>query len=136
MRRYLPIFSDLIDRLSICQLKQIYIPENADSYKQEIEDILHDIDLIIKEKNIQSTAKLLRYSQIIMLANRVIWENEHLARKGGCLQDKFLKFTHSINGIRNNAKNLISQLIDERVDLKVDCLAAELPKEFGNWDII
>jgi len=135
MRKYLPIFSDLVDKLSICQLKQIYIPENADSYKQEIEDILHDIDLIIEEKDIQFTAKLLYYSQIIMLANKTIWESESKARAGGSEQDKLLKFTHSINGVRNTAKNLISQLLDERMDLKVDCLATDLPEEFGNWGI-
>jgi len=134
-RRYLPTFADLVDRLSICQLKEIYIPENKEAYRQEMDEINHDINLIIKEKSIELSAELIHAAQIVQLANRVIWENESKARQGGTEQDKLLKFTHSINGIRNNAKNSISVLIGERVDLKVDCMAAELPKEMGNWDI-
>ena len=135
MRKYLPTFAELIDRLSICQLKEIYLSEAKDEYRAEISDIKHDIDLIIKEKNIQLTGELINAIQVVQLANRVIWENESKARLGGSEQDKLLKFTHSINGVRNNAKNIISKEIGERVDLKIDCLAADLSKEFGNWNI-
>ena len=72
---------------------------------------------------------------VIMLTNRYIWENESKARSGGSEQDKLLKLTHSINGVRNNAKNSISNELGDRVDLKVDSLAADLVKEFGNWNI-
>ena len=65
------------------------------------------------------------------IANETIWANESKARLGGDEQDKLLKFTHSVNGIRNDAKNVISQIIGERTDLKLDCLAAELCKERG-----
>ena len=37
--------------------------------------------------------------------------------------------------MRNNAKNLLSRELGERVDLKVDCLAAELKSEFENWEV-
>jgi len=134
-RKYLPSFSDLIDRLCISQMKEIFIPEHAEEYRKEALDISNDIDILIKEKNIKLNAKITWAILVIQLANRVIWENESKARAGDMDQDKLLKFTHSINGIRNTAKNIISQELGERVDLKIDCLAAELPKEFGNWDI-
>jgi len=135
MRKYLPTFAELIDRLSICQLKEVYLSDAKDEYRAEIKDIKHDIDLIIQEKNIVLTGELVNAIQVVQLANRVIWENESKARLGGSEQDKLLKFTHSINGVRNNAKNIISKEIGERVDLKIDCLAADLSKEFGNWNI-
>ena len=72
---------------------------------------------------------------IVMLSNRYIWENESNARDGGDQDLNLLKLTHSINGVRNRAKNLISQQLGERVDLKTDCLAAELNSEFENWNI-
>jgi hypothetical protein len=139
-RKYLPTFAELIDRLSICTLKKIYISDNADEYQKEIDNIKHDIDQFINEKEsvyrIQKiNADAIEAMMIIMLSNRVIWENESKARKGGDDQDKLLKFTHSINGIRNNAKNIVSNTMGERKDLKIDCLAANLPTEFGNWDI-
>lgn len=142
-RKYLPTFADLIDRLSIVQLKAIFIPENKDVYEKEIELIMHDIDLILNKQEESITgsnkstvsAKMIRAVMIVMLTNRYIWENESKARLGGTEQDKLLKLTHSINGVRNTAKNVISKELGERVDLKIDCLAEELVKEFGNWQL-
>lgn len=134
-RYYVPTISELIDRLSICTLKKIWIPENADEYQKEIDLIKLDINSIMeKTDEIQAfNANMIEASMIIMLSNRVIWENESKARQGGNEQDKLLKFTHSINGVRNTAKNIISNGFGERTDLKIDCLAADVPKEFGNW---
>ena len=134
-RKYLPTFAELIDRLAIIQLKYIFIPESSDAYKQEMNDIIHDLDLIIKEKDVKITGDMIINIMRVMLTNRYIWENESKARLGGNEQDKLLKLTHSINGIRNASKNVISNEIGERVDLKVDCLASELIKEFGNWQL-
>jgi hypothetical protein len=134
MRKYLPTFAELIDRLSIVQLKAIFIPENKDAYEKEIELIMHDLDEILGEDE-KISAKMIRAIMIVMLTNRFIWENESKARLGGAEQDKLLKLTHSINGVRNTAKNIVSQEMGERVDLKIDCLAADLTKEFGNWNI-
>jgi len=153
MRKYLPTFADLIDRLSIVILKSIFIPENKEAYEKEQELIMHDIDEILSEKHIEYisssigahavkstnqspiTARVIRAILIIMLTNRYIWENESKARLGGSEQDKLLKLTHSVNGIRNTAKNVLSQEMGERVDLKIDALAAELIAEFGNWNV-
>lgn len=147
MRKYLPTFAELIDRLSIVILKSIFIPENKDAYEKEQELIMHDIDEILLERklayqdrgstdtSLDINAKTIRAILIVMLTNRYIWENESKARLGGSEQDKLLKLTHSINGIRNTAKNIIAQEMGERVDLKIDALAAELVDEFGNWNL-
>jgi len=132
-RKYLPTLGELIDRMAIVQLKAIFIPENRGAYDREIEDICHDIDLCLAD--VPLTAKELRAVIVNAFCNREIWLNESKARAGGPEQDRNLKFTHSINGIRNQSKNLISQAAGERVDLRTDCLAADLPKEYGNWDI-
>lgn len=127
-RKYLPTLADLIDRLSIVLLKMVFIPEHHDEYLREAADIEHDIGLL------NQNAHLIRAVLVVMLANREIWLNESKARAGSSEQNQLLRFTHSINGIRNQAKNVMAQTTGERKDLKVDCLAADLPKEFGNWD--
>jgi len=38
-RKYLPTLSELIDRLSIAQLKEVFIPEHKGEYSNEIQDI-------------------------------------------------------------------------------------------------
>ena len=133
-RKYLPTLADLIDRLTIVQLKEIFIPEHSAEYAKERGLIEHDIDLILEDGR-SVGAKEIRAIMMVMLANRVIWENESKARAGGDEQDKLLKFTHSINGVRNRFKNDIAELEGGRKDYKLDCLAAELDTEFGNWRV-
>ena len=135
-RKYLPTLSELIDRLSIVQLKAIFISEHRDAYDTEIGLIEHDIDLLLGERpDYRICANDIRAMLAIMLTNRFIWENESKARAGGAEQDHLLKLTHSVNGQRNTAKNILSRSFGERLDMKIDALAAELPAELGHWDI-
>lgn len=133
-RKYLPGLADLIDRMFIVQLKEIFIPEHRDEYRAERALIEHDIGLILKNLAPLSP-KEIHAIGVIMLANRFIWENESRARAGGSEQDKLLKATHSINGVRNRAKNVLAAFEEGRLDYKLDCLAAELDDQFGNWNI-
>ena len=68
-RKYLPTLSELIDRLSIVQLKEVFIPENKKEYAQEIKDIMHDIDLEGLD------AELIRAVIVLAQMNLHIWHN-------------------------------------------------------------
>ena len=126
-RKYFPTISQLIDRLCIVTLKSIKISENKKEYEEEAKEIMHDLDLLLGE----SGGQFIRAIQVNAIANETIWANESKARLGGTEQDTLLKFTHSVNGVRNNAKNVISNILGERKDLKLDCLAANLCRERG-----
>ena len=129
-RKYLPTFSELIDRLSIVQLKEVFIPDHKDEYAKEISDILHDIDLTIKEKGVTLNSDTIRAIVVLSQMNLHIWHNESNYRKG--IKDgNNLELTHGLNGIRNTSKNIIQELVGGRKDYKNDCLAAE----FKDWEI-
>ena len=128
-RKYLPTIEDLIDRLSIFQLKEVKIPEHKEKYAQDIQDILNDIDIILDESPGEVNAKLLRAVIVLAQMNTHIWYNESKVRKGD--GDGDLHLTHGLNGIRNTAANIIADVNEERKDYKVDCLAAE----FKDWEI-
>ena len=117
--------------------KSIFIAENRKAYREEMALIEHDIDLELSEIDSIDKIKALdiRAIMAIMLSNRFIWENESRAREGSDDQDKLLKLTHSVNGSRNTAKNVLSKRLGQRVDLKIDCLAANLPPQYGNWKL-
>ncbi len=136
-RKYLPTLSELIDRLSIAQLKEVFIAEHKDEYGDEIKDILHDIDLFLieqaelngDEKSIIN-AKTIRAIVVLSQMNLHIWHNESNYRKG--IKDgNNLELTHGLNGIRNVAKNKIQERVGGRKDYKIDCLAAD----FKDWEI-
>jgi hypothetical protein len=129
-RRYLPTFSELIDRLSIVQLKEVFITDHKDEYAKEIADIVHDIQAHIEENNVVVDADVIRAIVVLSQMNLHIWHNETNYRKG--LKDgNNLELTHGLNGIRNTAKNKIQEVVGGRKDYKVDCLAAD----FKDWEI-
>jgi len=132
-RKWLPTFAELIDRLSIHQLKEIFISEHRDKYSKEMEDICNDLQVIISEKDIKITGELIRSIVILSQINTHIWYNETKARQGIDQDLSLLKLTHGINGLRSEIQNYILELIGEveRKDWKTDCLAAE----FKNWRI-
>ena len=130
-RKYLHTLGDLIDRLSIVQLKEVFIPEYKKEYAQEIADIVHDIQLIMDENpDAALTAETIRAIIVLAQMNLHIWHNESNYRRG--IKDgNNLELTHGLNGIRNTAKNQIQEVMGGRKDYKIDCLAAE----FKDWEI-
>tara|TARA_A100001515_G_scaffold99805_1_gene80671 strand:- start:159 stop:566 length:408 start_codon:yes stop_codon:yes gene_type:complete len=129
LRKYLPTLSELIDRLSIAQLKEVFIPEHKQEYAQEIKDICHDINLLLPDSD-DIDADFIRSIVVLSQMNLHIWHNESNYRKG--IKDgNNLELTHGLNGIRNTAKNKIQEVVGGRKDYKIDCLAAE----FKDWEI-
>jgi hypothetical protein len=129
-RKYLPTLSELVDRLSIVQLKEVFITEHKEEYAQEIADITHDIQELLNEQDGKVTAETIRAIVVLSQMNLHIWHNESNYRKG--IKDgNNLELTHGLNGIRNVAKNRIQEVAGGRKDYKIDCLAAE----FKDWEI-
>jgi len=125
MRKYLPTTSELIDRLSIVQLKEVFIPEHKKEYAKEIKDIVHDLE------DTGLDGEMIRAIIVLAQMNLHIWHNETKYRAGK--GDGDLGLTHGLNGIRNTAKNKIQDALDDggRKDYKIDCIAAE----FKDWEV-
>ena len=129
-RKYLPTLSELIDRLSIVQLKEVFIPDHKSEYADEISAIVHDIQAHIEENNAVIDAEVIRAIVVLAQMNLHIWQNESNYRKG-TKEGNSLELTHGLNGIRNTAKNKIQEVVGGRKDYKIDCLAAD----FKDWEI-
>ncbi len=129
-RKYLPTLSELIDRLSIAQLKEVFIADHKEEYAEEIKQIVHDIQLCLEESTEGVTAEIVRAIVVLSQMNLHIWHNESNYRKG--IKDgNNLELTHGLNGIRNTAKNKIQEIAGGRKDYKIDCFAAD----FKDWEI-
>ena len=126
-RKYLPTLAELVDRLSIVQLKEVFITQHKDEYAQEIEDIVHDLDELIQWE--KPTGEMIRAIIVLAQMNLHIWHNETKYRAGK--GEGNLELTHGLNGIRNTAKNKIQEKVGGRKDYKIDCLAAD----FKDWEI-
>ena len=129
MRKYLPTLAELIDRLSIIQLKEVFIPEHKKEYAKEIKDIVHDIDMLMNWE--KPSGEMIRAIIVLAQMNLHIWHNVTKYRAGE--GDGNLGLTHGLNGIRNTAKNIIQDHVNDnsRKDYKIDCIAAE----FKDWEV-
>ena len=125
MRKYLPTMGELVDRLSILQIREVLDPKNKDSYKDQIDNIQEDL-----ETGYSLDSKLVRAIVVLSQINLHIWMNESGAREGeGGLNN--LRLTHGLNGIRNQAKNKLNSVSGEDAEQKVECTAAE----FKDWEV-
>ena len=86
-RKYLPTVAELIDRLSIIQLKEVFITEHKDEYAKEIEDIVHDLNLVLNWE--KPTGEMIR--AIVVLAQNAGSQQTDIDNSGvwsnfsGCL---------------------------------------------------
>ena len=63
MRKYLPTLGELIDRLSIVQLKEVKIPQHKEEYQKEIKDIVHDItEILTTTKQLKVDGDFIKYN--------------------------------------------------------------------------
>lgn len=132
-RKWLPNIAELIDRLTIHQLKEVFLPEYKEKYAREMKDIMYDLDLLIQQKDIKLSSRFIRAVIIMSEINTHIWHNESRVRNGQEEDMNLLKLTHGLNGIRNRMLNFILTEIGEedKKEWKTDCLAAE----FKDWEI-
>ena len=136
MRKYLPTVGELIDRLTIVQLKEVKIPKHKKEYEKEIKDIVHDINQILLDEKYDIDivdGETIRAIIVLAQMNTHIWVNEDNARNGDNKGNK-LMLTHGLNGIRNTAKNKIQERVGGRKDYKIDCIASEFKDWEVSWD--
>ncbi len=131
-REYLPTLADLIDALSIDQIKEIKL-ENKQSYALEMKKISHDINQLIFQKEIKLSARLIRMIIVIAQINLFIWNNKDKMQKEPKHYNKLLKMAHQLNGIRNGTKNLLLEISGDvepskkRTNIETD--------DLEGWDI-
>jgi ribosome-interacting GTPase 1 len=113
-RQFLPPFAELIDRLTVDQIKEVLLKTGKESYAEEMRWICNDIDLLIEERNIRNSSKLLRIVVILAQMNVHIWYLKDRMQENKERYDEYLKLAHQLNGIRNRMKNLLLEETGER----------------------
>jgi hypothetical protein len=113
-RQYLPPLAELIDSLTINQIKEVMIPEQKESFAKEMGKIAHDIDLIIEERDLRLSARLLRIIIAIAQMNLHIWHNKDKMQNDSEKYTDLLKLSHQLNGVRNKMKNILLEETGDR----------------------
>ena len=101
--------AELIDRLTVDQIKELLLENNKEDIASEINELEHDIDLIIKTKDIELSSHLIRIIIVLAQMNVHIWYNKDRMEEDpdGPNYMPLLKLSHQLNGIRNQMKNML-----------------------------
>ena len=129
MRKYLPTLGELIDRLTIVQLKEVKIPEHKEQYQKEIKDIVHDItEILTTTKQLKIDGDFIRAIIVLSQMNTHIWYNEDIRSGENVANDLLL--THGLNGIRNTQRIKYKKLmVVEKITKSI------VLSEFKDWEI-
>lgn len=109
-RQFLPPLSELIDRLTVTQVKLNLLDVNSEDFKAEVAKLVNDINLIVKEKKIEISGELVRAIVMISQINLHIWRNKDLMQENLENESEYLSYlkkAHQMNGVRNLLKNYI-----------------------------
>ena len=99
-------FSELVDKLSIIQIKQIINNKQYRSYENTISKILNELELnISKNKKMILNSKIVNLLNILSQINLFIWllrDEMRISRKN---YKQNMKLSHQLNALRNITKN-------------------------------
>lgn len=130
-RKWNPTVGEMIDRLTILELKHLHNPSHREVIRKEIEDLVDDINVALPKPN-TLYAEFIRHVIILAQYNCHIWDNENNMRNGNREGNK-LYFTHECNGVRCRAKDKINNRVNNRTDPKVNAIAADIPDFEPIW---
>jgi len=113
-RQYLPPLAELVDSLTVDQIKEVMIPQQKESFAQEMGKIAHDIDLIIEERDLKLSARLIRIIIAIAQMNLHIWYHKDKMQNDSEKYMDLLKLAHQLNGVRNRMKNILLEEVGDK----------------------
>lgn len=113
-RHFLPSFAELIDRLTVDQIKEVLLQNRSEEMSKEIQAICQDIDIMIEQKQISISSRFIRIIVILAQMNVHIWNNKDKMKSEPEKYNEHLKLAHQLNGLRNQMKNLLLEESGER----------------------
>lgn len=113
-RQYLTPFAELVDRMTVDQIKELLLSDGKESYAKEMTILSNDIDLIIEEKGLEMSSRLIRIVIALSQLNLHIWYNKDRMQEEPDRYDELLKLAHQLNGVRNRMKNLLLEEVGEK----------------------
>lgn len=112
-RQFLPPLAELIDRMTITQIKLALLRSGKKDFSTELKKLSHDIDLIIQENNILINSSVIQSVIILAQMNLHIWYNKDQMQSNLDNEAEYLrllKLAHQLNGLRNQVKNSLLDL--------------------------
>ena len=131
--RFVPGLGDLIDRLTVDQLKEAFHKSMRTSIRTEIADLEHDIDGWADRHQIKLSGRNVRIIIVLAQINYEIWMCKERMEAAPKEYNQWLRRAHQLNGIRNQMKNLL--LAEVQKETRVCPASNLLIDDLEDWNI-
>ena len=118
---HLPI-SELIDRLSIIEIKLVLDVKNSSDYLHELSLLKNDIQFELESKDTNLDINLIQILISLGQMNLHIWYIKDKMKSQLDQPDEYsanMKLAHQLNGLRNQLKNTLLRLEENSSNAKV-----------------
>ena len=105
--------SELIDILSILQIKEVKVFKNKQNIKKQIKNARSDLKILLKNNQTKLDSKMIRKIFLVGIINLLVWQlkdNMLIEEKN---YNKYLKKALELNTIRNAAYNIMMKNFNE-----------------------
>ncbi len=104
-------FTELIGALTVRQIKEVKKPNPT--LKEDIQKISHDLDTLIKDKDLKLSAEFIRLVIYLAEMDCHIWYCQEQMDEHPDKYSEWLTLKHQINGYRNQVKARISEYVGD-----------------------
>lgn len=120
-RKCVPSFADLIDNLTVQQIKEVFDHKNISQFEKEISDLTHDINIDINNYDVCFDSDIVMLIISLSQINLFIWMEKEKMTTDKDNYYEHLKLSHQLNGIRNQIRNRITEEINhQQSDIKTN----------------
>jgi len=105
-------FAELIGALTVRQIKEVKKPRN-EVLLDDIQKISHDLDTLIKDKDLKLSAEFIRLVIYLAEMDCFIWACQDQMDEHPDKYSEWLTLKHQINGFRNQIKGKIAEYVGD-----------------------
>ena len=110
---YEPNISELIDILSILQIKEVKVFKNKQNIKKQIKNARSDLKILLKNNQTKLDSKMIRKIFLVGIINLLVWQLKDNMLIESKNYNKYLKKALELNTIRNAAYNIMMKNFNE-----------------------
>ena len=113
-RAYQFPLAELIDSLTIAQIKEVLLSADKDAESgtaeiSPIRQLTHDIDILMQEKQVKLTGRMVRLIMLLAQLNLSVWNYKDAMQRQPDEYDSLLERAQELNGLRNHTINLLME---------------------------
>lgn len=102
-----PSFAELVDRLTIQQIKEVRRPGSGPSSAAEMAALEKALAAEMRARRLRMDGRLIRLVTALAQVNLHIWEARDAMRKDARAFRSGMKLSHQLNALRNQLKNAL-----------------------------